>query len=506
MTNATKFSICQPLIPALKFQIASISAKVKSPPPVRSGNILRNENGQFSFSCGYCGVVKNDCREMMNHINTHFNDKGELKTFVAHPTLKYHHQPPLEFVSCTNDDVMQPPISKTFRESTNKVLDKATTCTKTLVKPEPAPPLQKRLLPKLNVEHLVSSRPCIIKRVKTMDETIDATPIKSPTTLPGKFKPIRIPPLPAAFFKIQNSKPTRVAPAPRWGFGKNYEIIYQKTDETDNNSNATVNLIALNGFDKIDVACNPEILKCNQCKLEPAVGESDPREHKCRECRKLFPNHTTFETHFYDAHRHPTARCYQCEMEPAISNETDPRRHKCVICEEWLTNHVEFRTHLIDAHDEYVKDNDFNCFANDYKEFNCYICEKTLKQREYLLCHMKGHFDKYLEHMCDLCGGRFRSENALNSHIKLHDTIPTECDLCNKIFPNSLRMRNHRMCHTSELNHVCPLCGKGFKLSKYLKRHMAVHNEVKIGCRYCDATFSFSTGRRAHEKSVHNVL
>ncbi|XP_037038740.1 transcription factor E4F1-like [Bradysia coprophila] len=463
-------------------RIVSISTKDKMSFS-KSGNILRNENGRFSFSCCYCNAVNDDCHAMMNHINTHFD-----KTLQTKKSVSPEYLPSPEFVSCTitDNDTEESEFSETFQELTNTITEskpphKDTTFTISAVKTELVPSLKRPLSPTINIKDLLVSRPCNIKIVKTMD-VVDATPT---TKLPTKFKPIQIPPLPAEFaekLKLSNNSHSR-----RSG------VISKGSNATGKITDETVHLI-----------CTPEVT-CDQSRLEPAVGESDPRQHMCQECEECFPDHITYRTHFLERHQCQILRCYQCEMEPSISNESDPRRHRCAMCKDWFPNHNEFRTHLKDIHDEYVTDNDFNCFANDYREFNCYICEKTLKQREYLVCHVKGHFEKYLEYQCHLCGLR-TTKGALKQHMKRHDITPTECDLCNKTFSNSLRMRKHRLCHTHDLKHICPLCKKGFKLRKYLSRHMAVHKETKISCRYCDATFTFSTGRRAHEKIVHNVL
>lgn len=498
------------------------------------GKILRNTNGEFSLSCGFCEVIIDDYLDMKDHINRHSNSNAVLNT----------RQPSPEFVSCTMADEKE-----TFREVANTIPAQKSsadgehvTYTIKMLESEEPRPLKRPAVPKLTIEDLAVSRPCKIQRIDpttapklkplvlpikiqpkpTIPVALATNHLKKPPVFPTKISsnpalstqnlpklqlPMKIHCDPELLAKTV-AKRAKASRSPEWYFGKNYEIIYK-------NKNSKVTLTASknlrksndNNSDACSTSNDFSILKCAQCKTEPAVSESEPRAHKCKKCEVWFPNHMDYRTHFLQAHRYESpTKCYQCEMEPPVMTETDPRRHKCVICGDWFANHSDFKTHLKDKHDEHVTDRDFSQIANDYKEFTCYICEKTLKQREYLVFHVKSHFEKYFEYQCHRCGLRVQSESVLREHMKRHENTPTKCDLCDKVFPNCVRMRTHRMLHTEELKYKCTVCSKGFKLSKYLSRHMAVHNEVKICCRYCDASFKFSTGRRAHEKSQHNVV
>lgn len=197
-------------------------------------------------------------------------------------------------------------------------------------------------------------------------------------------------------------------------------------------------------------------------------------------------------------------KCYQCMMEPTLTNQSDPRRHKCVICKEWFPNHVEFETHLKSSHSEHTTD--FNGLANEHREFTCYVCEKNILNRSNLIYHVKGHFKEFLKFQCDECGVRVTSKGTLRNHMKRHETTPSQCDVCNKVLSNHFKMKRHRLCHQIEPKYACKVCSKSFTIRKYLNRHMAVHSDTKVSCRYCDKRFSFATSRRAHEKSQHNAV
>lgn len=419
----------------------------------KSGEILRNEKGKFTFSCSYCNAVRDDCRDMVNHINEHFDEN--INTATAFETNKAP-----EFVSCTNTDAEG---SETYRELTGAMStakpsnDSGEIFTMKLDKLE-APRSLKRRFDQIQHQSIETNSPPKKSLVQSLPTS---------NSMPKSFK-IKLPYLPVG--TIQSDPPRSAG----WTFGKNYEIIYK-------NQNPNVDPKKI---DKRKDIPDPEILECTETTA--TANES-------------------YRTPFLNNHqRIRSTKCYQCDMEPAITNESDPRRHKCVFCKEWFPNHTEFNIHFKDAHNENVET--FFRWPSACREYTCYICEKNVKHRDYLVSHVKSHFDKFLEYQCHICGLRVRTESVLREHMKRHDEITAECDVCNKVFSSYVKMRSHRLCHTSELNYVCTICSKGFKLGKYLTRHMAVHKEVKILCRYCDASFKFSTGRRAHEKSVHNVV
>lgn len=158
-----------------------------------------------------------------------------------------------------------------------------------------------------------------------------------------------------------------------------------------------------------------------------------------------FPNQIEFDTHFEDNDDTDNIRCYQCESEPLITDELEPRRHKCVFCQDWFSNHIEFKTHFNDTHDRNF--DDFFSKTSNCKEFTCYVCEKNFSMRSYLIAHMKVHDDKYLEHLCPICGHRVRTTGILTQHMKLHEKHTKICDTCDKVFPNQSRLRKHLLSH-----------------------------------------------------------
>lgn len=76
---------------------------------------------------------------------------------------------------------------------------------------------------------------------------------------------------------------------------------------------------------------------------------------------------------------------------------------------------------------------------------------------------------------CDLCGQRFRAKRFLKSHLAKHDESKKKiCEICGKkLLPLSLfsHMLKHR-----EKKHICQYCGKGFTYQYSLRIHLRVHD------------------------------
>lgn len=246
-------------------------------------------------------------------------------------------------------------------------------------------------------------------------------------------------------------------------------------------------------FPKIKTTSDTITSKCSPERTETVADESDlkcnnlpSKKMKHEECKKQYRRERQM------------SRCYQCEMEPKIYEPSDPRRHICQFCQMWLPNHIEFQIHVRNVHNK----NAMHIWCYD---FYCYVCEKKFPFRNYLVHHLKVH-NENADHLCETCGLRFKTKARLNEHLKSHEERTYECDQCGKVFKRFARLTKHFWCHNTDLSFVCKICSKAFKMKRYLMRHMAVHNDSKINCRYCDASFNFSSVRRIHEKSRHNVV
>lgn len=553
--------------------------------PIRSAEVFRNKNGQFSFLCIHCNTFSETCDEMIDHINSHFDSTdftGMNFEVLESPEALPEALPEPEFINC--DSSVEVKIEPEMEITHNEPFCELTNTSKPLNVSEGL---------EIKSEVLSDSEECGFedqrKCVYTNDESKISNvvePLPTASTIqrnssqpPNKYelecknepkcylqylKDLRTPPTFSDQLKSNNGNDKsnirtpilRVMQTNSPRLSDKYQLIYNNDPNSDkyhliyrrDTKTLSKDLRKPPTLSNQFTISEPNTLS-SQLTTKDESTSSNVRVPKLRIIETDSPRprdkyQLIYKDYQYrgskiphikllrpipiqtnsqltpDIHR-PTcendrtnviqirdkgtaSRCYQCEMEPPVANKSDPRRHKCLLCQEWFSNHIEFNAHFKDVHN---KDTDefFSVLTNCY-EFTCYVCEKNFQLRDYLSNHMKIHHDKFLEHQCPDCGKRQRTFGALTQHMKTHEGKTFDCNKCEKTFPYYAKLCKHLWCHKTELDYVCSLCSKGFKMKKYLNRHMAVHAEAKICCRFCDASFKFSTGRRIHEKNVHKVL
>merc|ERR1719483_79375 len=123
--------------------------------------------------------------------------------------------------------------------------------------------------------------------------------------------------------------------------------------------------------------------------------------------------------------------------------------------------------------------------------YNCETCNRAIKGKVMLQAH------KFQEHhenpdfeassfpedkfACRVCLKLFTRNSDVKAHIlRVHcGDRRYPCTMCGKRFKESTHLRKHLYTHTGERPHFCKLCGKGFQTSSDLKRHKRtrVHQE-----------------------------
>lgn len=132
--------------------------------------------------------------------------------------------------------------------------------------------------------------------------------------------------------------------------------------------------------------------------------------------------------------------------------------------------------------------------------FQCAECSRCFKLKDSYLRHMRIHKDER-PFTCHVCGKQFRDSGGLTRHLKdVHAKLKNfTCDLCGKSFASKATRDDHRRTHTGERPYICDSCGKTFKSKASLYIHSKLHtDEFPHPCSYCSKRF-----RRRQEVLAH---
>lgn len=118
---------------------------------------------------------------------------------------------------------------------------------------------------------------------------------------------------------------------------------------------------------------------------------------------------------------------------------------------------------------------------------------------------------------CNICGQQLRNQRALNNHLHnkhsgIQRTATTtttsssstslEMPICGSC--GELSGRNHRC--LSKAKYACDVCGKSFKMKRYLEEHFATHTGVKLHtCAFCPTEFRSKSNMYHHTKRKHKI-
>ncbi|XP_003705265.2 uncharacterized protein LOC100880762 isoform X2 [Megachile rotundata] len=134
------------------------------------------------------------------------------------------------------------------------------------------------------------------------------------------------------------------------------------------------------------------------------------------------------------------------------------------------------------------------------ESYQCVECGKCFKLKDSYLRHMRIHRDER-PFTCHVCGKQFRDSGGLSRHLRdVHAKLKNfTCDICSKSFASKATREDHRRTHTGERPYVCDSCGKTFKSKASLYIHSKLHtDEFPHPCSYCNKKF-----RRRQEMLAH---
>lgn len=278
--------------------------------------------------------------------------------------------------------------------------------------------------------------------------------------------------------------------------------------------------------ERLTEKCNDEgksVFPCNIC------GKMLARKFDL--CRHL-TTHTKKQHHFRNKGLTSMKSEFVSGVNSSLSNDVDlessegtkcttfdiseVQKFSCNICSKSYTRRFDLKRHARQhsvedigkiVHLKNSIDHEFLSGAKVIIEgrtlYKCEHCAKYLMTRYSYVRHLRIHTGEK-PCTCHVCGKQFRTSALLNRHVRdVHEGIKEHpCDFCGRKFANKRAMVDHRRVHTGERPCVCHLCGKAFKTKASLYVHNLFHTDVfPHHCTHCDKSF-----RRRHQLNVHLLL
>lgn len=138
----------------------------------------------------------------------------------------------------------------------------------------------------------------------------------------------------------------------------------------------------------------------------------------------------------------------------------------------------------------------------------CPHCSKRFQYRSYLIRHLHSHLGKK-KFACKHCGQKFGNQSSCQQHealcdgvLKQHEEKQLNESEESKIIPDSATSLKECTIiigkHGEQLK--CNFCTKTFSKSRYLRRHILTHTEVKpYRCKICENCFSRHDHLKYHQ-------
>lgn len=210
--------------------------------------------------------------------------------------------------------------------------------------------------------------------------------------------------------------------------------------------------------------------------LNEDMYSSSKKGYYCPDCQFIFKGRKKLLLHKQLKNGNCLPDCIYCD-----ADEERKQVYHCDKCPKCFQTSEMLERHLV---------------KHAQNQFSCYLCNVQF----YTILELKGHTQSMhsdtiqQEHLCDLCGSKFKEKKVLNAHVKyVHsESRPERCSYCDKCFKTKSQLKNHLVTHKSisDLNLSCEVCGRGFLRKATLKEHVRRHRkEFAIFCTVCSKGF-----------------
>lgn len=139
------------------------------------------------------------------------------------------------------------------------------------------------------------------------------------------------------------------------------------------------------------------------------------------------------------------------------------------------------------------------------KLFECYLCNVIFKQKARLKQHLQFHASK----VCKKCNAQFKTKDDLYNHVSFQhgDTI-YHCKECGERFLDAESWTSHKCAPSRPFTCVC---GSSFSSKWGLTRHMITHDDKVIEkpsfqCNICLNSYASKTYLTKHIEQHHSTM
>ncbi|XP_061516740.1 histone-lysine N-methyltransferase MECOM-like [Anopheles gambiae] len=180
-----------------------------------------------------------------------------------------------------------------------------------------------------------------------------------------------------------------------------------------------------------------------------------------------------------------------------MQKHIDPTPFACPHCDKKMSDPCNMKRHIAVVHLKIVVATCEECNLSfygkpDYKwhmvrvhgqgdmtpRYKCQFCPKAFYFHTRMRVHMEQKHYEHRNYVCKICGMRFKTNNALLVHKKIH---------------------------SSEAHYQCriPMCSRRFRSANGRRQHEMTHSGIIFGCDQCDKQYHSSSLLKAHLRKCH---
>jgi KRAB domain-containing zinc finger protein len=244
----------------------------------------------------------------------------------------------------------------------------------------------------------------------------------------------------------------------------------------------------------------------------------------CSYCPQTF-------TKKYNLTRHLMRKHSEGEIKVKVQSsniEANDKEFSCGQCDEVFYSLMEKIRHELDVHDLVVLEN-----SDNYLCYKCPICKVSRKTVKSIKMHIQDHFQTNLSELtCRICKIQCKSKNRLQNHMLIHGEAKFPCNICGKKFRMMKYVRRHinethkkifsiaktedaiasddidenvRMKESKQIKPriqtpgICDVCGKSYTSQASMLNHRTIHFEDRpYPCTKCNKKFRLQNSLRNH--------